>query len=167
MVALVGKTTAPGKYVVLYDGHCRFCTSQVHNLLALARPGALEALSFQDAGVLDRFPGLTHEACMQAMHLIAPDGRVYRGFEAAVRAVLTRPVLGFFAYLYYLPGIRHLLDRLYAFVAARRYRIAGKTVIPGECADGTCALHTRRAAGREAGRQGDKETGRQGDKETE
>src|SRR5258707_3254483 len=127
MVALLERTTAPGKFVVLYDGHCRFCTGQVRNLVALARPGAVEALSFQDAGVLDRFPGLTHNACMQAMHLVAPDGRVYRGFEAAVRAVLTRPLLGFFAYLYYLPGIRQLLDRLYSFIAARRYRILGTT----------------------------------------
>jgi predicted DCC family thiol-disulfide oxidoreductase YuxK len=141
MAALREKTTAPGKYVVLYDGHCRFCSSQVQNLVALARSGVLEAVSFQDPGVLDRFPGLTHEACMQAMHLVEPDGRVYRGFEAAVRAVLTRPILGLFAYLYYVPGLRQILDGLYRFIAARRYRIMGTTK---ECTDGTCSLHAGR-----------------------
>jgi predicted DCC family thiol-disulfide oxidoreductase YuxK len=124
--------------VVLYDGHCRFCTRGAQKLVALARPGAIEALSFQDPGVLDRFPGLTHDVCMQAMILVAPDGRRYRGFEAAVRAVATRPMLRLFAFAYYLPGIRQVCNRLYAWIAANRYRILGKT---DECEDGTCSLH--------------------------
>jgi len=106
----------------------------------LARPGAIEAVSFQDPGVLEQFPGLTHEACMQAMVLVTPDGQLYRGFEAAVQAVATRPMLRLPAFAYYLPGIRQVCDRLYAWIAANRYRILGKTVTD-ECTDGTCALH--------------------------
>ncbi len=128
-------TAPPDRYVVLYDGLCRFCSVQVKNLLALARPGTLEAVSFQDAEQLRRFPGLTHEVCMQAMHLVTPDGRVYRGCEAAVQALATRPWLGRLARVYYVPGIRQLCDRVYAFIAANRYRIAGT------CEEGTCALH--------------------------
>jgi predicted DCC family thiol-disulfide oxidoreductase YuxK len=130
----------PGKSVVLYDGDCRFCTVQSRHLAALARPGAVEMVNFQAPGALDRFPGLTHAACMTAMHLVTPDGRVYKGFEAAVRAVATRPVLGWFAYLYYLPGLRQLCDAVYRFIAARRYRIMGRT---GGCDGGTCALHVQ------------------------
>ncbi|HLJ93147.1 MAG TPA: DUF393 domain-containing protein [Gemmataceae bacterium] len=126
--------------VVLYDGHCTLCTRGARKLLALARPGAVEAVNFQEPGALVPFPGLTHEACMQAMILVAPDGRRFRGFEAAVRAVATRPVLGWIAYTYYLPGIRQLCDRLYAWVAANRYRLLGKTVTDA-CTDGTCSLH--------------------------
>jgi predicted DCC family thiol-disulfide oxidoreductase YuxK len=80
---------------------------------------------------------------MQAMHLVMPDGRVYRGFEAAVRAVATRPVIGRIAYLYYLPGLRQLCDLIYSFIAKYRYRLLGKAVAKGECASGTCALHAR------------------------
>jgi predicted DCC family thiol-disulfide oxidoreductase YuxK len=126
----------PRKHIVLYDGHCRFCEAGSKRLITLARPGAVEAIDFQLPGALDRFPGITHEACMQAMHLIAPDGRVYRGVEAAVRAVATRPLLGLLARVYYLPGIRQLCDWLYAHIAARRYRILGRT-----CPDGACSLH--------------------------
>jgi predicted DCC family thiol-disulfide oxidoreductase YuxK len=133
--------TSPGKLVVLYDGHCRFCEAQMKNLLALARPGAVEALSFQEPGVLARFPGLTYDVCMQAMQLISPDGRVVHGFEAAVRAVATRRLLRPVAYLYYVPGIRQLCDLLYRWVAAHRYRIWGKTRAAEECAGGTCSLH--------------------------
>jgi predicted DCC family thiol-disulfide oxidoreductase YuxK len=134
------QTTPPGKYVVLYDGHCRLCRRGAGRLMSLARAGALEAVDFQEPGALARFPGLSYEACMEAMYLVAPDGRLFRGFEAAVRAVSTRPLLGILASVYYLPGIRQLCDRLYAWVAANRYRLFGKTVVDN-CTEGTCALH--------------------------
>jgi protein-S-isoprenylcysteine O-methyltransferase Ste14/predicted DCC family thiol-disulfide oxidoreductase YuxK len=134
-------TTPPGVHVVLYDGRCRFCTKQSRNLVRLARPGALEARDFQAPGVLDRFPGLSHEACMRAMHLVCPDGRVFAGFEAAVRAVATRPVVGRVAYLYYVPGLRLALDVLYGLVARYRYLLLGKAVAAGACEGGTCSLH--------------------------
>lgn len=133
---------APERAVVLYDGHCRFCRAQMKNLLRLAKPSAIEPVSFQDEGVLDRFEGLTWDACMEAMHLVTPDGRVYRGMEAAARAVVTRPFLGAFAWLYYLPGLRQLLDAVYRWIAKRRYAIAGREVARGACDDGgTCAVH--------------------------
>lgn len=135
------RQTPPVRFVVLYDGHCKLCTRGARKLVALARPGAVEAVSFQEPGVLDRYPGLTHDACMQAMYLAAPDGRLYRGFEAAVRAVATRPLLRVVASAYYLPGIRHVCDWLYAWVAANRYRLLGKTTADSECTEGTCSLH--------------------------
>jgi len=80
---------------------------------------------------------------MQAMHLVTPDGRVYKGFEGAVRAVATRPVLGWIAYAYYLPGLRQMIDWLYAFIAARRYRLFRRSGTTSECESGTCKLHGR------------------------
>lgn len=132
---------APERAVVLYDGHCRFCKAQMKNLTALARPAAFDGLSFQEPGVLDRFEGLTHEACMEEMKLVLPDGRVFGGMEAAARAVATRPILGLVAWLYYLPGLRWLLDWIYRRVAERRYRIAGRELAAEGCDGGTCAVH--------------------------
>jgi len=132
------------KCVVLYDGQCRFCTRQSRRLVALARPGSVEAVNFQDAGALDPFPGITHEACMQAMHLIEPDGRVSKGAEAIVRAMSTRPMFRWMPVIYYVPGIRHLLNGLYALVAANRYRIWGKATTAESCSGGTCSLHAMR-----------------------
>jgi predicted DCC family thiol-disulfide oxidoreductase YuxK len=140
-------TTPPGKNVVLYDGLCRFCVAQMQKLLKLAQPGSVEAVSFQEPGALDRFPGLTHDICMQAMCFITPEGRIYRGCEAAVRALATRPILRLFVYLYYVPGLKQLCDWAYRVIAANRYRIMGKTVAEEGCAGGTCALHFPRRAG--------------------
>ena len=142
------QTVPPERYVVLYDGHCKFCAVQMGNLVALARSGSVEAVDFQQPGALKRFPGLSHEACMEAMHLVTPDGRVYRGFEAAVQAVATRPVLGLLARVYYLPGIRQLCDRLYALVAAHRYRIMGRLAATSDCEGGTCSFHAHSGTAR-------------------
>ena len=135
------RTTPPGRYVVLYDGHCKFCTAGAKKLARLAPPGTLELVSFQEPGALDPFPGVSHEACMRQMYLVTPAGRVYGGFEAAVQALATRPLLGLLARGYYLPGVRQLCDLVYRLVAANRYRLMGKAVAAGECEDGTCALH--------------------------
>jgi predicted DCC family thiol-disulfide oxidoreductase YuxK len=131
-------TTPPGKYVVLYDGLCKFCRAGSEKLLGLARYGAIERVDFQQPGALDRFPGLTHADCMRAMQLVTPAGRIYTGFEAAVQAVVTRRVIGWLAYVYYVPGLRQLLDGLYALIARNRYRIMGKL---DPCEGGTCSLH--------------------------
>jgi predicted DCC family thiol-disulfide oxidoreductase YuxK len=135
------QTAPPGRYIVLYDGHCRFCSAGAKQLAKLAWPGVIELVSFQEPAVLERFPGVPLEACRRRMHLVTPAGRVYGGFEAAVQAVATRPVLGWIAYAYYLPGLRQMLDLVYAVVAANRYRIMGKAVAAGACEGGTCALH--------------------------
>jgi predicted DCC family thiol-disulfide oxidoreductase YuxK len=137
----VRSTTPPGKHhVVLYDGHCRFCTAQMKNLRKLAVPGTIEMVSFQEPGALDAFPGITHDACMRAMQLITPSGRVYQGFAAAAHAVATRPI-GFIAYGYYLPGVHMFCEGLYALIAANRYRLMGKAIAEHACEDGACALH--------------------------
>jgi len=142
-MSAVLRTTPPGRYVMLYDGLCRFCTAGARRLEAWMRLGSVECVDFQRPGALDRFPGLTHERCMERLHLVTPDGRVFGGVEAIARAVLTRPVLGKAALLYFVPGLRQLLDGLYRIIAANRYRLMGKAVASGYCEGGTCALHSR------------------------
>jgi predicted DCC family thiol-disulfide oxidoreductase YuxK len=140
MAALL-QTTPQGKYVILYDGRCRFCTAGSRRLESWMRRGSVERADFQQPDVLARFPGLSYEACMERLHLVAPDGRVFGGVEAIVQALATRGVLGRLAYLYYLPGLRWLLDRLYKLIAANRYRLLGRAVAAEQCEGETCALH--------------------------
>jgi predicted DCC family thiol-disulfide oxidoreductase YuxK len=135
------RTTPPGRYVLIYDGLCKFCTASARHFARWMGRVEVQLLDFQRPGALDRFPGLTHDACMKAMQLVTPDGRVYQGFEAAARGFATRRLVGKLAYLYYAPGLRQLLDWLYRRVAANRYRIMGKALAHGECEGGTCDLH--------------------------
>ncbi len=133
MTALV--TTAPGRDVILYDGHCRLCRGGAKQLERLLSAKGTELRSFRDDGVLAAFPGVSPERCEKAMQLVTGDGRVYEGAEAIVRALGRRP-WGRLLFLYYVPGLRQVADLLYGVIARYRFRIAGRA-----CPDGACAVH--------------------------
>ncbi len=135
-------TTPPGHYVLIYDGLCRFCTAGARRFRGWMGAGDVELLDFQPPGALDRFPGLTHDACMKAMRLVTPDGHVFSGAEAIARGLATRRRLSWLTALYHAPGLHQLFDLGYAVVAANRYHLMGKAAAAGACAGGTCALHT-------------------------
>lgn len=136
------RTTTPpagGVPIAFYDGHCRVCTEQAQKLARLGR-GKIALRSFQEAGALDAFPGLTHEACMRELKLVDARGRLFGGAEAVVRALnIGRPVLGKVALGYYVPGVRWLADRAYAWVARNRYKLFGR--IRPECDGDACRVH--------------------------
>jgi predicted DCC family thiol-disulfide oxidoreductase YuxK len=99
----------------------------------------LDIRSFQRPEVLASYPGVSHDACMKSMHVVLPDGRVFRAAEAIVRALVFVPVLGVFAFVYYVPLVRQLVDLGYWLIAKNRYRILGRT---DRCeVGGTCHLH--------------------------
>jgi predicted DCC family thiol-disulfide oxidoreductase YuxK len=130
----------PGTWKIIYDGGCRFCTAGAARLARSFPAGRAELVDYNTPGALERFPTVTREACEQAMHLVDPAGRVYRGAEAAARAIAARGTFSRWALGYYVPGIRWLSDRLYALVARNRYRIAGRTDPCGACQNGACRL---------------------------
>ncbi|MBU8900850.1 DUF393 domain-containing protein [Corallococcus sp. M34] len=129
------QTTAPGHDVVLYDGHCRICSGAAREMKRLLGGQGTELRSFRDEGVLDSFPGISAERCERAMQLVQADGRVVEGAEAIVRA-LGRRTLGRLLYVYYVPGLRQVIDLAYRVFARYRFRIAGR-----QCSDGSCAVH--------------------------
>ena len=137
--AFARSTRAPGRHVVLFDGECPFCTKNAARLEQFARSGAIEKLSFHDEGVLARFPGITREACMRAMHFVTRDGHVHVGAAAIAQALRTRPFIGAPALIYYVPGIRSLADMLYDIVAENRYQLFGRSV-GATCREGLCSL---------------------------
>jgi predicted DCC family thiol-disulfide oxidoreductase YuxK len=120
---------------LLYDGNCRFCTAQARRLLRLLPTGSVELLDFQRPTVLARFPDVSFDRAMRAIPYVDERGRVFYGLEGIVRALGLR-LAGKLAYVYFVPGIRQLADRVYRAIADNRYRIAGRT-----CDGDTCALH--------------------------
>lgn len=138
------RAAAPHLPVVLYDGACAFCTAQAERVRRVAA-GRIDVRPLQEA--LADVPWVDPEAAVQALHLVDRDGRTYAGAGAIVRLLrLTRPLLGALVLPYHLPGVRGLAERAYAFVAARRYRIAGRSDVDGagarddDCATGACGV---------------------------
>ena len=125
--------------VFLYDGHCRFCSNGARVMKRLARPNDLELRDFQAPGVLAAFPQVSFDQCMEAAQLVDTQGHAWSGLEAVVRAGATRWFFRPALWVYQVPLLRRLGDRLYEWVAANRYRLFGR--VP--CDDTACAVHLR------------------------
>src|SRR6185436_17245895 len=123
--------------LLLYDGHCRFCTAQAARLQRWAG-GRAELLSFREPGVLQRFPQVDAAACERALQLVLPDGGVRPGIDAVLAVLALRPALAPLAALGRLPGVHALLAAGYRAVADNRFALGGRTE---DCAEGTCATH--------------------------
>ncbi len=130
----------PDADVVIYDGHCRFCTGQVRRIHRWDGGGRLAFLSLHEPVVAERYPDLTHDQMMQDMYVVDRQGRRHRG--AAAFRYLTRrlPRLWWLAPVMHIPFSLPLWQFLYRQVANRRYWF-GKT---DQCDDGTCAVHFRK-----------------------
>jgi len=127
--------------IVIYDGHCKFCTASVRKLARWdAKSHKLAFLSLHDPEVQSRFPQLTYDQLMQEMYLVDRGGSIRRGAEA-FRYLTTRlPRLYPLAPLLHIPFSLPLWRWAYRQIARRRYRIMGKT---HECDGDACLIHFR------------------------
>lgn len=127
--------TRPAQTVVLYDGTCRFCRSQIAILRRLDLFGSLRFVSLHEPSVAVDFPELDHAALMDRMHVVDRAGQVRDGAEAVRYLSRVLPPLWPLALPLHVPGSLPLWRWAYAYVARNRYRIAGS------CTDGSCRVH--------------------------
>ena len=131
----------PDKYpdadVVIFDGQCNFCKSQIRTLQRFNCCGnRLTYISLHDPRVSEKYPDLTHEMMMEQMYVVDRAG-IRHGGSDAVRYLTRRlPTLWLAAPLLHLPGTARLWRWLYQQVAKRRYKLAGKS-----CDDDACSVH--------------------------
>jgi len=136
MPALPEPSDYPDAAVIIYDGHCQFCSRQVRRLARIDGKNRLSFLCLHDPQIKTRFPALSHEEMMDAMHLVEPSGKTYRG--AAAFRVLTRrlPRLWPLMPIMHFPFSLPLWHAIYRYIARRRYRM--------NCDDGSCEIHFRK-----------------------
>src|SRR5437879_2343484 len=87
--ALPRPASNPDADLVIYDGHCRFCTAQVRRLARWDHVRRLTFLSLHDAEVTRRFPDLTHEQLMKQTYVVDRHGNRYAR-AAAFRYLTTK-----------------------------------------------------------------------------
>ena len=125
--------------VVIYDGQCNFCRSQVSKLRRLDCCGnRLSFLSLHDTRVAQRYPDLQHDDLMEQMYVIDPHDRRHGGADAVRYLSRRLPLLWPLVPLLHLPGTARLWRWMYRQVASRRYRLAGRS-----CEDDTCSVHLK------------------------
>ena len=123
--------------VVIFDGECNFCRSQVNNLSRLDCCGKrLSFLSLHDPRVQERYPDLSHDQLMEQMYVVDQKQRRHGGADAVKYLSRRLPLLWLAAPILHLPGTARLWRWLYGQVAKRRYKLAGKT-----CEGDRCSVH--------------------------
>ncbi len=127
----------PEAAVVIYDGHCKFCSAQVRRLARWDHRGHLAFLSFHEEQFANRYPDLSHDDLMREMHVVDQAGNVYRGAVAFRWLTRRLPRLWLIAPLLHVPLSLPIWQWLYRQIAKRRYRL-GRT---DSCDNGTCRIH--------------------------
>jgi predicted DCC family thiol-disulfide oxidoreductase YuxK len=125
--------------VVIFDGECNFCRSQVERLSRLDWFGnRLSFISLHDPRVAQRYPDLTHQQLMEQMYVIDQKGRRHGGADAVRYLSRRLPLLWIAAPVLHIPGTAKLWQWLYGQVAKRRYKLAGKS-----CENDACSVHLK------------------------
>ena len=127
----------PNADIVIYDGNCKFCRTQVRRLLWWDCQHKLSYLSLHDPEVPRRFPNLTHEQMMEQMYVVDRKGNQYGGAGALRHLSLRLRRLWWLAPVLHIPFTLPIWKWLYRQVASRRYRLSGAA----DCDEGTCSVH--------------------------
>ena len=120
----------PERATLVYDAECAMCRASALWLMRRAiRAGRLEILPCRSPVRRARFPQIAEEACLTAMQLVLPDGRVLAGADAVPE--LLRRVRGWrhVAWVFGLAPVRPLSRRVYGWVARNRMKISCR--LPG------------------------------------
>ena len=122
-------------YWLVYDGQCPLCRRSVEWVRRLDTRRRIVAidLNTQWPQIARRAPSLTQADLAEAVHLIAPDGRVWAGFEAARKLAKLLPLLWPAVPWLHVPGASVCGAKLYRFISRHRHRVACSG-----CAEGAC-----------------------------
>lgn len=110
--------------VLIYDGSCRVCGGAKAWIERMAVPGAFEFLACQSPERARRFPALSEAACLEAMQLVLPDGRMLAGDRAMPEILARLRRWRWLAAAFRLPGTARLAPRAYAWITRHRYAIS-------------------------------------------
>lgn len=110
-------------WVVIYDGNCQVCDRIVRRLNAWDRDGALEIIPSQQPGVAGRFPWLAPRDFAESVQLVGPGGETHQGAAAVERILDLLPRGAMVTWLFSVPLVRPLAERLYRWFARSRYHL--------------------------------------------
>ena len=69
-------------------------------------------------------PQLGREQLMEAIHCVAPDGRIYRGARALRFLGMRMPLLLPLALILWLPGVIWIAEKVYMWISRHRYLLS-------------------------------------------
>ena len=118
------------KPIVIYDGECGICGGNLHWLNRLDLFRRFVALPYQSEEVYRLCPQVKRVDCEVSLHLVLPDGRVFRGSDAFREIFLRMPLTAPLALIMAIPPLPSILRKLYPLLSENRYRLGGHCRLP-------------------------------------
>lgn len=110
-------------YTLVYDGNCRICGRLVRTLTQWDRHHKIVILPSQMPGVRAYFPWIPDRAYSESVQLIGPHGQTWQGAAAVEEILNVVPRGGFFAWIFRIPFVRTIAEKIYRWVARNRYKL--------------------------------------------
>lgn len=110
-------------YTVVYDGYCRICTRIAGTLERWDGNDQMEIVSSQTPGLHARFPWIPEKAYTESLQFIGPDGRTLQAAAAVEAIVRLLPRGKWIAWIFKVPLVRGVADRVYRWIARNRYKL--------------------------------------------
>jgi predicted DCC family thiol-disulfide oxidoreductase YuxK len=121
-----GRDTAQGlgrPYTCVYDGTCNVCARLAITVRKWDRDRRIEVVPSQAPGVTARFPWIPTHAFAEALQLIGPGGQTWQGAAAIEELLNILPKGRLASWVFKLPFVRTLADRIYKWFARNRYHL--------------------------------------------
>ena len=106
---------------LIYDANCALCEATKKFLSRWDRRHSILYLHFQESQARALLPFLGGMDHLEAMYFLDKTGKSWKGMEAAREILRHLPLGPPLAWLFYLPGVPQLADRLYTWIARNRY----------------------------------------------
>lgn len=111
-------------HIVLYDDECPLCTFQMKLLTWLDWFNVLSLAPISEARSAQLVPRLTREELLEAIHCLAPDGRIYRGARCIRHVGMRLPLLVPVALFLWVPGVIWVAEQVYQWVSRNRHLLS-------------------------------------------
>jgi predicted DCC family thiol-disulfide oxidoreductase YuxK len=110
--------------VLIYDSSCPVCSDTVRWIQDNAIEGSFDVVPCHAMKNGVPYIGIKRKDCMQAIHLVLPDGTILAAEQALPEIVTRLRKYRLAGLLFKLPGAATLSRIAYRWFAARRYRIS-------------------------------------------
>jgi predicted DCC family thiol-disulfide oxidoreductase YuxK len=116
-------TTEKIKPVVVYDGQCGFCRTEINKLRKRDKEGLLEFVPRQESSLERRFPEIMSVDFEEGMLLIKADRQIEVGADAFYEIWRCLPDTKGSAWLLEVPLVKPMGRLVYKLIAANRHRL--------------------------------------------
>ena len=118
------ETSGEGRpYTLVFDGTCKICNRLVKVVNGWDRRDMFEVVPSQAPGVQARFPWIPPAAYRESVQLIGPGGKTWQGAAAVEQVLDVLPKGKLITWVFSIPGMRGIAERIYRWVARNRYKL--------------------------------------------